>query len=98
MTIELTQRKTLEGGGRVVEVAARALDHATILALSRAGARKYFRASGYDPAHGRRLAYVESHRQRFVEELCMLLRQSSISTQDVGVTECAELVRGCWRT
>ena len=43
-------------------------------------------------------AYVESHRQRFVEELCMLLRQSSISTQDVGVTECAELVRGCWRT
>jgi acetylornithine deacetylase/succinyl-diaminopimelate desuccinylase-like protein len=39
-------------------------------------------------------AYVESHRTRFVDELCALLRQPSISTQDVGVRECAQLVRG----
>ena len=38
-------------------------------------------------------AYVESNRQRFVDELCVLLRQPSISTQDTGVRECAELVR-----
>jgi acetylornithine deacetylase/succinyl-diaminopimelate desuccinylase-like protein len=38
-------------------------------------------------------AYVESNRVRFVEELCALLRQPSISTQDTGVRECAELVR-----
>ena len=37
--------------------------------------------------------YVESNRQRFLDELCALLRQPSISTQDVGVRECAELVR-----
>lgn len=36
--------------------------------------------------------YVETHRARFVEELCTLLRQPSISAQDVGVTECAERV------
>jgi acetylornithine deacetylase/succinyl-diaminopimelate desuccinylase-like protein len=38
-------------------------------------------------------AYVASHRDRFVDELCRLLRQPSISAQDVGVKECAELVR-----
>ena len=37
--------------------------------------------------------YVESNRQRFLDELCALLRQPSISTQDVGVRECAALVR-----
>ena len=38
-------------------------------------------------------AYIEQHRARFVDELCQLLRQPSISTQDRGVRECAELVR-----
>jgi acetylornithine deacetylase/succinyl-diaminopimelate desuccinylase-like protein len=38
-------------------------------------------------------AYVESNRARFVDELCALLRQPSISTQDTGVRECADLVR-----
>ena len=37
--------------------------------------------------------YVETHRDRFLKELLALLRQPSISAQDVGVTECAELVR-----
>jgi acetylornithine deacetylase/succinyl-diaminopimelate desuccinylase-like protein len=37
--------------------------------------------------------YIEAHRDRFLAELCALLRQPSISAQDVGVTECAELVR-----
>lgn len=39
-------------------------------------------------------AYVARHRQRFIDELCQLLRQPSISAQNVGVEECAELVRG----
>jgi acetylornithine deacetylase/succinyl-diaminopimelate desuccinylase-like protein len=38
-------------------------------------------------------AYVANHRDRFVDELCRLLRQPSISAQNVGVKECAELVR-----
>lgn len=38
-------------------------------------------------------AYIEQHRDRFVDELCALLRQPSVSTQDRGVRECAELVR-----
>jgi acetylornithine deacetylase/succinyl-diaminopimelate desuccinylase-like protein len=38
-------------------------------------------------------AYIEQHRARFVDELCALLRQPSISTEDRGVRECAELVR-----
>jgi len=38
-------------------------------------------------------AYIEAHRDRFVAELCRLLRQPSISAQGVGITECAELVR-----
>jgi hypothetical protein len=37
--------------------------------------------------------YVESNRARFVDELCILLRQPSISTQDTGVRECASLVQ-----
>lgn len=37
--------------------------------------------------------YVESNRARFVDELCALLRQPSISTQDTGVRECAALVQ-----
>lgn len=38
-------------------------------------------------------AYIDAHRDRFVEELCRLLRQPSISAQDAGVAECAELLR-----
>ncbi|MBI2152853.1 MAG: M20/M25/M40 family metallo-hydrolase [Candidatus Rokubacteria bacterium] len=37
--------------------------------------------------------YIDTHRGRFVEELCALIRQPSVSAQNVGVTECAELVR-----
>lgn len=37
--------------------------------------------------------YIEAHRDRFIRELLTLLRQPSISAQNVGVTECAELVR-----
>ncbi|MBI4588436.1 MAG: M20/M25/M40 family metallo-hydrolase [Candidatus Rokubacteria bacterium] len=37
--------------------------------------------------------YIDTHRDRFVGELCTLLRQPSISAQNVGVSECAELVR-----
>ncbi|MBI3626217.1 MAG: M20/M25/M40 family metallo-hydrolase [Candidatus Rokubacteria bacterium] len=36
--------------------------------------------------------YVEANRGRFIAELLTLLRQPSISAQNVGVTECAELV------
>ncbi len=39
-------------------------------------------------------AYVAEHQSRFIDELCRLLRQPSISAQNVGVKECAELVRG----
>ena len=42
-------------------------------------------------------AYIESHRQRFVDELCALLRQPSVSTLDQGVTECATLVERLMR-
>lgn len=38
-------------------------------------------------------AYVESEESRFVEELRELIRQPSISTQNKGVKECAELIR-----
>jgi acetylornithine deacetylase/succinyl-diaminopimelate desuccinylase-like protein len=38
-------------------------------------------------------AYVEQNRQRFVDELCALLRQPSVATEGRGVGECAELVR-----
>jgi len=37
--------------------------------------------------------YIDTHRDRFIDELCTLLRQPSISAQGVGMTECAELVR-----
>lgn len=37
--------------------------------------------------------YIDAHRQQFIDELCELLRQPSISTQDIGVTDCAALVR-----
>jgi acetylornithine deacetylase/succinyl-diaminopimelate desuccinylase-like protein len=37
-------------------------------------------------------AYVDQHRQRFLNELFVLLRQPSISAQDQGVGECAALV------
>jgi acetylornithine deacetylase/succinyl-diaminopimelate desuccinylase-like protein len=39
-------------------------------------------------------AYVNQHRQRFLDQLFVLLRQPSISTQNSGVAECAELLRG----
>jgi acetylornithine deacetylase/succinyl-diaminopimelate desuccinylase-like protein len=38
-------------------------------------------------------AYVDQHRDRFVNELCTLVRQPSISAQNVGVAECAQLVK-----
>ena len=38
--------------------------------------------------------YVESHQGRFIEELRNLIRQPSISSQNKGVKECAELIRG----
>lgn len=38
--------------------------------------------------------YIDDNRDRFLEELFTFLRQPSISTQDVGVKECAELLRG----
>jgi acetylornithine deacetylase/succinyl-diaminopimelate desuccinylase-like protein len=38
--------------------------------------------------------YIEAHRQGFVDELLAYLRQPSISTQDVGVEECAAMLRG----
>jgi len=37
--------------------------------------------------------YVDQHRERFLNELFALLRQPSISTQNVGVAECAELLK-----
>ncbi len=37
--------------------------------------------------------YIESHRDRFIEELRNLVRQPSISTENKGVKECAELIR-----
>jgi acetylornithine deacetylase/succinyl-diaminopimelate desuccinylase-like protein len=36
--------------------------------------------------------YVDQHRERFLNELFVLLRQPSISAQNIGVTECAELL------
>jgi acetylornithine deacetylase/succinyl-diaminopimelate desuccinylase-like protein len=38
--------------------------------------------------------YVDHHRERFLNELFTLLRQPSISTQNVGVAECAALLKG----
>jgi acetylornithine deacetylase/succinyl-diaminopimelate desuccinylase-like protein len=41
--------------------------------------------------------YVESQQERFVEELRTLIRQPSISSQNEGVRECAELICGIMR-
>ena len=38
--------------------------------------------------------YVDQNRQRFLDELFVLLRQRSISAQNQGVTECARLLQG----
>jgi acetylornithine deacetylase/succinyl-diaminopimelate desuccinylase-like protein len=38
-------------------------------------------------------AYVDSQQDRFLAELFQLIRQPSISTQDIGVTECARLLQ-----
>ena len=38
-------------------------------------------------------AYVEANRERFLEELTDFCRQPSISTQNVGIAEMAELVK-----
>src|SRR5215831_20888189 len=38
--------------------------------------------------------YIESQRDRFIEELRNLVRQPSISSQNNGVRECAEMIRG----
>ena len=38
--------------------------------------------------------YVDSQQGKFVEELRNLVRQPSISSQNQGVKECAELIRG----
>ncbi|MBI2350498.1 MAG: M20/M25/M40 family metallo-hydrolase [Deltaproteobacteria bacterium] len=37
-------------------------------------------------------AYVDTHRNRFIEELRTLVRQPSISSQNRGVKECADLI------
>jgi acetylornithine deacetylase/succinyl-diaminopimelate desuccinylase-like protein len=37
--------------------------------------------------------YIEANRDRFIEELRNLVRQPSISTENKGVKECAELIR-----
>jgi acetylornithine deacetylase/succinyl-diaminopimelate desuccinylase-like protein len=42
-------------------------------------------------------AYVDARREEFVDLLLRYLRQPSISTQDVGVEVCAELVLGMMR-
>lgn len=36
--------------------------------------------------------YIDAHHDAFVDELCALVRQPSISTQDLGVDECARLL------
>src|ERR1044071_6844116 len=47
------------------------------------------RATDLAPIH----QYVESQRDRFIEELRRLVRQPSISSQNNGVKECAEMIR-----
>jgi len=49
--------------------------------------------AGTDADLARVYDYVDAHRDAFVEELFLLLRQPSISTQDVGVERCAEMLR-----
>jgi acetylornithine deacetylase/succinyl-diaminopimelate desuccinylase-like protein len=42
-------------------------------------------------------AYVDEHAEAMLEQLIVLVRQPSISAQDVGVKECAELLAGMMR-
>jgi acetylornithine deacetylase/succinyl-diaminopimelate desuccinylase-like protein len=42
-------------------------------------------------------AYVDAHAEEMLEQLKTLVRQPSISAQDVGVKECAELLAGMMR-
>jgi pimeloyl-ACP methyl ester carboxylesterase len=42
-------------------------------------------------------AYVDAHRDQSLEELFTLLRQPSISTQNVGVVETAQMLAGMMR-
>src|SRR5436190_8908206 len=42
-------------------------------------------------------AYVDAHADAMLEQLKTLVRQPSISAQDVGVKECAELLAGMMR-
>ena len=42
-------------------------------------------------------AYVDEHAEEMLEQLKTLVRQPSISAQDVGVKECAELLAGMMR-
>src|SRR2546423_1546090 len=42
-------------------------------------------------------AYVDEHADAMLEQLKTLVRQPSISAQDVGVKECAELLAGMMR-
>src|ERR1051325_2971509 len=48
------------------------------------------RATDLAPIH----QYVESQKDRFIEQLRNLVRQPSISSQNNGVKECAEMIRG----
>ena len=41
--------------------------------------------------------YVDAHAEEMLEQLKTLVRQPSISAQDVGVKECAELLAGMMR-
>jgi acetylornithine deacetylase/succinyl-diaminopimelate desuccinylase-like protein len=38
-------------------------------------------------------AYIDAHQDEFIADLQALVRQPSISAQNVGLRECAELVR-----
>src|SRR4051812_28514548 len=42
-------------------------------------------------------AYVDQHAEAMLDQLKTLVRQPSISAQDVGVRECAELLAGMMR-
>ena len=42
-------------------------------------------------------AYIEEHKQDYLDELFIFLRQRSISTTNDGVTECAELLADIMR-
>jgi len=38
--------------------------------------------------------YIEAHLPEYIEELKRLCRQPSVAAQDMGVLECAQLVKG----